>query len=116
MSARLDLATFREKLLRLRAQLVDDSDQMRRDASSDTAHAPIHLADAGTDAHDQEFTLERLGSSSETLQEIDDALDRIEGDSYGLCEECDCDIPERRLTIKPWARLCVGCQEKEEEV
>lgn len=115
MTARQDVASYRDRLLALRAQVLGDSNQIRKDAAGDHAHAPIHLADAGTDAHDQEFALERLGSSSETLQEIDDALGRIESGVYGECEECGCDVGERRLTIKPWARLCIECQRKEEE-
>ena len=118
----LDLAKHRDMLLALRAELVGDSEQMRRDAmgpgpdaSGSPSHAPIHLADAASDTHDQEFTLERLGSSSETLQLIDEALDRIEEGTYGQCEECGESIGERRLQIRPYACLCVGCKRKEEE-
>lgn len=115
MASHINLEDARQHLLDLRARVVGDSNQMRRDANGNDFHAPTHLADAGTDTHDQEFTLERLGSTSETLQEIDDALDRVEEGTYGRCEECDCAIPERRLQIKPWAKLCIECQRKEEE-
>ncbi len=36
-------------------------------------------------------------------------------DDYGYCEECDEPIEERRLELMPYVRLCVSCQQKEEE-
>jgi DnaK suppressor protein len=41
---------------------------------------------------------------------IDDALEAIEDGDYGLCEECDEPINEKRLRLMPFARFCVRCQ------
>lgn len=41
---------------------------------------------------------------------IDDALEAIEDGDYGLCEECDEPINEKRLELMPFARFCVRCQ------
>ena len=81
MADTVNFDEFRELLLARRAEIVEDSAQMRQDAlvgtgddgSGELSSAPIHLADRGSDTNDQEFTLERLSSSSETLQGIDDA-------------------------------------------
>ena len=35
-------------------------------------------------------------------------------DEYGLCEECDEEIPPRRLEVMPWAPLCAECQQKKD--
>ena len=56
----------------------------------------------------------RLSASSDTLQEIDDALARVNDGTYGLCEECQQTIGTRRLKIKPYASLCVTCRREEE--
>ena len=46
---------------------------------------------------------------------IDDALERIEKDEYGVCIDCASPIPERRLETFPFAARCVACQEKLEQ-
>jgi DnaK suppressor protein len=48
------------------------------------------------------------------VQEIDNALVRIETGSYGLCVTCAQRIPEERLDAVPYATLCVGCKREEE--
>ena len=45
------------------------------------------------------------------LKQIDDALDRIEENLYGLCEECGVKIPKARLKVVPFAKYCVECKE-----
>jgi len=50
------------------------------------------------------------------LNEIDEALQRIENKSYGICEECGENISPERLKYLPYARLCVDCQGKLEKM
>jgi DnaK suppressor protein len=120
MSERLDRDELRALLLARRAELAGDSAQIRKDALDDSTTGeghgvPSHLADAASDVHEREFLLERLSTSSGVLQQIDEALERVQTDRYGLCEECGHPIPPRRLQITPWASLCVECQRKEEQ-
>lgn len=53
--------------------------------------------------------------SSDELEKIEDALDRIKSGSYGRCESCGCEILEERLEYMPWASRCVECQRLDEE-
>ena len=39
------------------------------------------------------------------------ALRRIEGGSFGICQECDDEIAPKRLVAVPWAQFCIRCQE-----
>src|ERR1035438_10428286 len=60
---------------------------------------------------------ERKSSNSKTidlklLREISDALRRIDGETYGICMECEEPISSKRLDAVPWARYCVSCQER----
>lgn len=48
------------------------------------------------------------------ITRIDDALQRIENKTYGLCEDCGENIPEKRLTANPHFLTCVGCAEDRE--
>lgn len=60
--------------------------------------------------------LSRLeGRERHELDEISDALSRLETGSFGLCEGCGHAIPLARLRAMPAARCCVACQSQEEK-
>lgn len=109
-----DLAEFRALLLSKRAQLMGDVDnlhaealrQSRQDASGDLSSMPIHMADIGTDNYEQEFTLGLLESERAILHEIDEALERIDKGTYGLCVATGKPIGKKRLRANPWAKYC----------
>lgn len=46
------------------------------------------------------------------LREIEAALYRLDDGSYGICEETDEPIGEKRLEKMPWARLSIGAAEQ----
>ena len=48
------------------------------------------------------------------LKQIDDALQRIDKQTYGLCQDCDEAIPEKRLLLNPHFQTCVSCAEDRE--
>jgi DnaK suppressor protein len=52
---------------------------------------------------------------SENLRRIDEALLRLEAGTYGVCAECEGTIAEARLQALPFAVLCRGCQELQEQ-
>ena len=47
-----------------------------------------------------------------TVGDIDQALERIDEGTYGLCVICGNAVPEERLRAVPWAALCVPCSAK----
>ena len=115
-----DMKVFKDRLLALRARLRGDVSQMadaalkknRMESSGDLSSMPIHMADLGSDAYEQEFTLSLMETEEDTLAAIEAALERIEDGTYGQCEECGIQIPKTRLTAIPYASLCVKCAEK----
>jgi DnaK suppressor protein len=46
------------------------------------------------------------------LHEVEAALARVKGNSYGICIECGTAIPLTRLAVAPMAARCIACQEK----
>lgn len=50
-------------------------------------------------------------NDSRQLQMIDEALERIEDEEYGTCQNCGNEIQPKRLQAIPWARYCLNCQE-----
>ena len=63
---------------------------------------------------DREVVIRKLDSYSALLHEVGAALQRLEAGTFGICLECEEDIPARRLHALPWAARCVPCQEKME--
>ena len=49
------------------------------------------------------------------LQQIDEALDRMMTNSYGICEDCNEEIPYKRLKARPMTTLCIECKTRQEE-
>ena len=117
-----DLESFRTMLLGLQARLKGDLDQMTDEAlglgqpesSGNLSHAPLHMADVGTENYDQEFTLSLIENEQETLSQIHDALGRIDSKAYGRCEECGEMVAKPRLQALPYTRYCIDCARKME--
>jgi len=118
-----EVKLFKDRLLALRARLRGDVSQMadtalrksRSEANGDLSSMPIHMADIGTDNFDQEFTLSLMESEGDALKQIEVALERIDEETYGDCEECGAKIPKARLTAIPYTALCVKCASSSEQ-
>jgi RNA polymerase-binding protein DksA len=110
-----DIERFKQMLLEKRKEILLNVNEMedetlkksRLDASGDLSSMPIHMADIGTDNYEQEFALGLMDSERKLLREIDDALQRIEERTYGICEGTGKPIPKARLEAQPWARYCI---------
>lgn len=114
-----DSALYKERLLALRARLRGDVSTMADVAlrksgmqGADTSAMPIHMAELGSDNFEQEFTLSLMQTEGDTLEQIEEALGRIEDGQYGKCVECDGAIPKTRLNALPFTPLCIHCAEK----
>jgi DnaK suppressor protein len=73
------------------------------------------LIDQAGDERDRELSLLLSGRDKEKLAAIDEALEKLEEGTYGICEECGDKIGPGRLKVMPLARLCVNCQSKMEK-
>ena len=73
----------------------------------------VHMADAGTDSHEQEKSFMLMNRESDYFKNLKVALERIQEGSFGVCKICDGLIPEERMMEVPNATKCVKCKEKE---
>jgi RNA polymerase-binding transcription factor DksA len=118
--AKTDLQTYRRTLLALRSRLTGNISHLAEEAlrangsetSGNLSHAPLHIADLGSDSFEQEFTLSLMQNEEQVLEEIAEALDRIERGTFGRCEECKGVIAKGRLQALPYTRHCVKCARK----
>jgi len=118
---KLDMLSYKDKLLSLRARLRGDVTAMAQVAlrksgveGSDSVGMPIHMAELGSDNFEQEFTLSLLETEEDTLGLIETALGRIESGSFGRCAHCDSVIPKTRLNAIPYTPVCIRCAEAQE--
>ena len=95
---------IQEKLRAIRSEIPSYQDEVR-----DSEEQSV------TDfAQEMEFALVEM--KAQTLNRIDEALQRVDQGTYGTCDECGSDIAEARLAAVPFALLCRDCQEREETV
>jgi RNA polymerase-binding protein DksA len=115
-----ELELFRQTLESLRSRLRGDLSQMtdealkrnQPDSSGNLSNVPLHMADVGTENYDQEFTLGLIENEQETLEQIQDALSRIDAGTYGRCQECNAPIAKPRLQALPYTPHCIECARK----
>ena len=86
---------------------IDGSDIGRSAASGDSA-------DMGSETFEQDFALSIMESEGDVVQQIDEALGRIEKGHYGQCSQCRKRILKARLMAIPWTSCCIDCQRKAE--
>jgi RNA polymerase-binding transcription factor DksA len=101
---------FYNILLDLREQLVRQRNGLAEESAQEMASYSLHMADSGTDAYDRDFALSLLSSDQDAIYEIDEALRRIERNTYGICELTGKQIPKTRLEAIPWTRFTVEAQ------
>jgi hypothetical protein len=70
------------------------------------------MADAGTDSFDRDLTLSLASFEQEALYEVDEALQRIDDGTYGVCELTGRPIPWKRLEAIPWTRFSIEAEAK----
>ena len=112
---------YRKAMLEERARLASAVDHLHDEASIEdelgelsAAGVDNHLADTASAAYDRELDAGFEEGAQNTLAEIEAALTRLDGGSYGVCEVCGEPIGAERLSAIPWARRCIEDQRRAE--
>lgn len=111
------LEGFRRGLLRRRQVLFKDSQGLENDACGEEARTTgdaSSSASQATENAERELSLCRVESQNREIHEIDEALDRLNEGSFGVCVDCGQPLPTERLEAIPYARRCAPCQLTEE--
>lgn len=110
VKVRAEWTTFYERLIELRDQLIRQMNGLAKESAQEMAGYSLHMADSGTDNFDRDFALSLLSSDQDAIYEIEEALKRIEKNTYGICELTGKQIPRSRLEAIPWTRFTVQAQ------
>ena len=94
----------------MRDRLLHQMDGLAKETAEALPGYSLHMADSGTDNFDRDFALSLLSSDQDAIYEIEEALKRIERNTYGTCELTGKPIPKARLAAIPWTRFTVEAQ------
>jgi DnaK suppressor protein len=102
------LRAEKEKILRKLSQFHTESKEVESDIAQD-------VVDKAESSYTKEFLLSLSDAERRQLALIDDALRRLKGKEFGLCQMCGKAISKKRLAALPWTPYCIDCQQKQEQ-
>lgn len=108
---------FKKRLEEMRGQLtrvLQDTKKEVTQADESKGYSQ-HSADEGTDDFVRNINLEVTNKEFGLLRQIDRALEKIEDQTYGICDLSGEEIPIKRLEAIPYATMTVKAQEKFEK-
>ena len=109
---------IRQILLSMKEQtLLEIKRSIKSGSESAIGEEPTgDIYDQASSERDRELGLLLNDREREKLHNIDEALLRMSDGDYGLCEECDEEIPVGRLKVMPFTRHCVKCKSELEKL
>ncbi|MBJ7449910.1 MAG: TraR/DksA family transcriptional regulator [Parachlamydiales bacterium] len=112
-----EIAKFKQRLIELREQLLHTLQGSTQEVKrpDDATGYSQHQADQGTDDFDRTINLEVTTKEFKMLKQIDRALEKIEENTYGICDITEEEIPLARLEAIPYATMTVSAQDKFEK-
>jgi RNA polymerase-binding protein DksA len=118
-----ELEHFRQLILKKKQDLLEELGYLEnaamnktpKDQSGDLSSYSFHMADQGTDTLDREMVFTFASREGRYLHHLNEALDRIEKGTYGICRTCGGPISKKRLEAVPNATQCISCKSQEEK-
>jgi DnaK suppressor protein len=109
-----DIEYFRDLLRKMRQDIQQKGESTIEDMTEDR-EIYADPADRASAESDRAFILRLRDRDRKLIQKIDQALDRIEEGSFGICDDCGEDISIARLKARPVTTLCIKCKSKQEQ-
>jgi DnaK suppressor protein len=100
-----------------RREILNEVQEKIRDVRADgssVGEGVLDTAETSESDIQDEIELALIQMKSETLHKIEEALVRLQEQTYGNCFECGDEISERRLRALPFAVRCKDCEEARE--
>jgi DnaK suppressor protein len=108
---------IRRELQKQRQAILDEAGEGLTKREGPEAFPDV--SDQASAEVDQNFSMRIKEREQKLLKKIDEALDRMKKNTYGICERCEEEIPYQRLKARPVTTLCIACktlQEQEEKI
>ena len=108
----LNLDEIKDRLITERDNLLNKLKE--NDLSIDDSETPDPV-DLAVRNYSKNVMLAVSENDSRQIILINEALERIDDEEYGTCQNCEKEINPKRLDAIPWARYCLNCQELVEQ-
>ena len=110
----MNVADHKDALLKKRAELEETAGlKPLSDSMEHNNGRQGDMADQASGNNEVHIQLRLKQTDAKILQAIEEALQRIEKGTYGVCRDCGEPIAEARLNAIPWTRVCITCKEKQ---
>jgi DnaK suppressor protein len=109
------LAKMREQLSEMKTKLLSEMDSEMRAEREGNKDEGMDTYDLASEERDREINFILSDRERVKIKQVDDALDRLDEGTYGVCESCGLEIAEERLQAMPFTRLCRDCQQEQEK-
>ena len=109
----MDFDVFRESLLQKKMELVGAAGVRTLQATMENNSRQGDMADQASGNNEVHIALKLRQTDAKILQAIEEALQRIDKGTYGVCRDCGNMIAPARLKAIPWTRVCIDCKEKQ---
>lgn len=109
-SMRDDLLERKERIERELRSLEVAVQQLGADFDDEGGGQSNHMAEGGAQATEQERNLTIAGDLRGMLNQINEALERMENGTFGICQRCGKPINPERLEAFPYVAYCIDCQ------
>ena len=112
-----ELERVKQRLMDLKGNIQNSLQGTAEDVKAPDEHSGYsqHQADQGTDDFGKTISIGLTSNEQDILRKIDRALDKIDENSYGLCDITGEEIPTKRLEAVPYAIMTVKAQEMYEK-
>jgi len=115
-----EIAHLKKKLIHERQQTLESIRLHKetgfgsslKESTSELSMYDNHPADMASETYEQEKEFAIQNHLEEHLADIDEALEKIDSNEYGICDFCGKEIGYERLLALPTAKLCIECQNK----
>jgi len=109
-----DIEFFRNHLNEMLQGILRQGEDTLEDMS-ENRESFADPADRASAESDRTFTLRLRDRDRKLIKKIEEALERIEDGTFGVCEDCGEEIGIARLKARPVTTLCTECKSKQEE-
>lgn len=105
------LDELKQMLLSQKEEILKEISKSIKSGADNAAGEPTgDIYDQASSERDRELGLLLSDRERQKLHQVDEALLRLEEGEYGICEECEEEIPLGRLKAMPFTRHCVKCK------
>ena len=116
----IDHDHFKQILLEKRNEIRNDLNVLESHSMNSTSAESSgdliysdHMSDLGSASMEREKAFMFASRDGAYLEQLEEAIQRLEDGTYGICRVCGTKIPQARLEAVPTTKICVSCKEAE---